>query len=104
MPEIIRDGVSPDGSRWTIERDTPEEWAARPKMTFAQFVEMYPLLPERANDGDAYSQGFYRHTRCPDSKGCYGAEAEGASWCAPSEWHKLYFQRRKSVDPTHFVW
>lgn len=110
MPEILERGVTPSGFRWAIERDTPEETARRQKITFAQFCEMYPIpdakaVREFADDPDRFGpegecrMGFYLRTRVPDASGFFGVDARGAQWCAPEDWHRLYYEVRRAASP-----
>lgn len=91
---------------YTIERDTPEERAARPRMTFAKFCEIYPQYTlEEASQfapDDPYLFGFLTRTLVPNARGFF-VTAENPRWCSPGEWHRLYYEVRKAASPNLFA-
>lgn len=109
MPDVLRRGVTA-GIPWTVERDTKAERDAYPKLTFAEFCAAYPR-PDwdglryfaTAETPDEYGVGFFLGVRVPDGEGKYGPDALGATWCAPGDWHRLYYDARKRVSPHLFA-
>lgn len=85
-------------------------------ITFDQFVEAYTNGPYSASRveslraladdphrfEDPTGIGFLMRTRVPNGQGFFGADAKGAQWCDPKDWHRLYYLARKAVSPSMF--